>query len=394
MKGDLSAKNFSAPEVEFKLAADRINTTELEQLMNVPKKSAAAPPAAKKPEAAQEPSLLKRATGGGTLSAGTIQAGDLILTNVSTTAKLNQGVITLSPLNADLYSGKESGTVTLDTRPATSLCSVNAKLFGVDSNALLGAISQVKDTLHGSLGATANVNFALLPANDLPKTLNGTLNFNVANGELKRVNILNEISRVAKFLNPGAAAGSSGNSTKLTKLAGTINMHNGEATTNDLVAAIEGGSISAKGAVSLVSQALNMDVNAVLSSGVTQAVGGTNVGGFLDTALANNKGELVVPVKVSGTLQKPVFTPDAQAMAQMKLKGLLPTTGNPAAGVAGALLGGKGGAGQAVQGILGGLSGQQHPAQGQPAQRGQKQQQQKPEDAVKDILKGFGKKQQ
>src|SRR5947209_5285958 len=163
IKGDLSAKNFSAPEVEFKLAADRINTTELEQLTNVPKKSAAAPPTAKKPEAAQEPSLLKRATGGGTLSAGTIQAGDLVLTNVSTTAKLNQGVITLSPLNADLYSGKESGTVTLDTQSATSLCSVNAKLSGVDSNALLGAISQVKDTLHGSLGATANVNFALLP---------------------------------------------------------------------------------------------------------------------------------------------------------------------------------------------------------------------------------------
>jgi hypothetical protein len=392
IKGDLSAKNFAAPQLAFKLSADHINTAELEQLTAVPKKGGTTP-AAKTAQTSQESSILKRATGGGTLAAGTIQADDLVLTNVSASVKLNQGVITLSPLNADLYSGKAIGTVTLDTRPATSLCAVNAKLAGVNSNALLSAISQVKDTLYGSLSATSNVSFALLPSNQLPGTLNGTLNFDVSNGELKHVNILNEISRVAKFLNPGAARGASGDSTRLTKLAGTINLHNGEATTNNLVAALPEGSLSAKGAVNLVSQALNMDVNAVLNSGISQAAGGTKVGGFLDTALANNKGELVVPVKVTGTLQKPVFTPDTQAMAQMKLKGLLPTTGNPAAGVAGALLGGNGGgAGQAVQGILGGLSGRQQQPQAQQGQ--QQQQQQKPEDALKGLFKGLGKKKQ
>lgn len=389
LKGDLNAKNLSAPQVSFKLAADKLNTAELQTLMAKP---ANEPAAAKAPAAkASEPSLLSRTTGGGTFTAGTIVADDFTLTNVNTTAKLNNGVITLSPLTADIFGGKEAGTIVLDTRPATALCQVNAKLNGVDTNALLSAVSTAKDTLYGSLAATSNLSFALLPAAELPKTLNGTLGFNVSNGELKRVNILNEISKVAKFLNPGAAGGDSGNATKLSKLSGNLNIHNGEATTNDLVAALSAGSLSGKGSVNLASQALNMDVNAVISSGISGAVGGTNVGGFLNTALANNKGELVVPVKVTGTLQAPKFTPDTGAIAQMKLKNLLPTTGNPAAGVAGAILGGKGGG---VKGLLNGLAGggqQQQQQQGQPQQQ---QKQQKPEDAIKGILKGFGKKKQ
>lgn len=396
LKGNLSAKNFAAPQVSFQLAADKINTTELQQLTatnNKPASGAESKPAATpKPAASSQPSLLSRTTGGGTLSAGTIVADDFTLTDVKTTVKLANGVITLSPLTSTLYGGQETGTITLDTRPATALCSVNAKLSGVDSNALLSAVSSAKDTLYGSLGATTNLSFALLPASELPKTLNGTMAFNVSNGELKRINILNEISRIAKFLNPGKASGSSGDATKLTKLSGSMNLRNGEGTTNDLVAAIESGSLSGKGTVNLASQALNMDVNAVLSSGVTSAVGGTGVGGFLNTAMANNKGELVVPVKVGGTLQKPVITPDAAAMAQMKVKNLLPTTGNPAAGVAGAVLSGKGGG---VKGILNGVTGGGQP-QGQEQQPGQaqQQQQQKPQDAVKGILKGFGRKKQ
>lgn len=386
VKGNLSAKNLAAPQLSFQLAADKINTAELQQLTATPAKPAApSTPAA----TAKEPSILSKTTGGGTLSAGTVVADDFTLTNVKATVKLANGLITLSPLTAGLYGGQENGTITLDTRPATTLCSVNAKLSGVDANALLGAVSSAKDTLYGSLAATSNLTFALLPAGELPKTLNGTLAFDVANGELKRVNILNEISRIAKFLNPSQAAGSSGNATKLTKLSGSMNLRNGEGTTNDLVAAIQGGSLSGKGTVNLASQALNMDVNAVLASGVTSAVGGTNVGGFLNTALANNKGELVVPVKVGGTLQKPVITPDASAMAQMKLKNLLPTTGNPAAGVAGAILGGKGGG---AKGILNGITGGGKSQD--PNQQQQQQQQQKPEDAIKGILKGFGKKKQ
>jgi uncharacterized protein involved in outer membrane biogenesis len=212
--------------------------------------------------------------------------------------------------------------------------------------------------------ADANLGFALASGPDLARTLNGTLNFNVADGKIQGVNILHELSAVGKFLG-AAPAQNAGPQTAIKKLSGTLDIKNGVATTNNLVAMLNEGSLSGTGSVNLVNQALNMHVNAVLSSGTSQQVGGAKVGGFLNTALANNNGELVLPVIVTGTLDHPAFSPDTQALAQMKLKKLLPTSGNPGklgSGLLGNILGGKqsGANGQQnnPQGIVNGILGQ------------------------------------
>src|SRR5208283_687427 len=111
-----------------------------------------------------------------------------------------------------------------------------------------------------------------------------------------------------------------------------------------------------------VNQGLNLHVTAVLSKGFSQSVGGTGVGGYLNTALANKNGELVLPILITGTMNHPLVAPDIEQLAQMKLKNLLPT--------AGGLLNGKGGndLGGLVGGLLGGQQ-QQGQQAGQPAQQ-------------------------
>ena len=52
----------------------------------------------------------------------------------------------------------------------------------------------------------------------------------------------------------------------------------------------------------------------------------------MQTALANQNGELVIPARVTGTFSNPRFAPDAQQIAQMKLKGLVPNLRNPTSG--------------------------------------------------------------
>ena len=242
----------------------------------------------------------------------------------------------------------------------------------------------MKDTLYGSLSADSNLTFALASSNDLARTLNGTVSFSVLNGQLKHVNILEEIGKVGKFL---GAAGQSGGDTSLKKLAGTLHMTNGVASTDNLVAALNEGSFSANGNINLVDQGINMRVNAVLANAISNNVGGTKIGGFLNTALANNKGELVIPVRVTGSLAKPVFTPDTEAIAQMKLNSLLPTAGDPtklSSSILGALTG-KGGTANPLRDILGG---------GQQQQSGQAKKQQPPavEDTVNSILNAIGGK--
>jgi uncharacterized protein involved in outer membrane biogenesis len=381
VRGNLSAKNFSAPDVHFALTADKIDTAELEAISAKPRSSPNSPSKPSAPQA-NKPSFVNTMTGSGTLAANTIKAQDLVLTNVRTTCKLDRGVITLSPLTADLYSGKENGVFSIDARPVHPLLSAKAKLSGVDTNALLSAVSSVKDTLYGSLAADANLRFALASGSDLTRTLNGTLGFNVTKGQLKNVNIMSELSRIGKFL--GSAPAKPGSGTVLQRLSGTMNIVNGVASTNNLVAALDAGSLSANGSLNLVTQAIDMHMSAVLAKGATQTVGGTQVGGYLNTALANNKGELVIPVLVTGTLPHPTFTPDAQALAKMKLNNLLPTTGDPAK-LTGGLLGQKG-AGGILKGVLGG-SGQQ-----QQQKAPQTQQQQKQQNPVDSLLNRLPKK--
>ncbi|MBV9405017.1 MAG: AsmA family protein, partial [Acidobacteriaceae bacterium] len=258
------------------------------------------------------------------LAANTLKAQGFVLTNVRANAKFGAGTIGLSPVSAVIFGGKADGTIGIDSRPAHPLCSVKMKLAGVDTNALLSAVSSMKNRLYGSLAADTNASFQLESGADLARTLNGTLNFAVTNGQLKGTNIMNELSRVGKFL--GSAPAQNSSDTALRKLAGTFNIVNGVANTNNLVAALDAGSLSANGSMNLATEALDMHMTAVLSSGTSQAVGGSGVGGFLNTALANNKGELVLPVIVTGTMGHPLFAPDVQAIARMKLNNLLPTS--------------------------------------------------------------------
>ncbi len=307
----------------------------------------------------------------GVLSSSHLQAQEIALTNLRANASMKDGVVQLAPVTAGIFGGQEDGNITLQTKAAHPLCSVKAKLTGVDANALLSSVSSVKNTLYGSLASNADLSFAIDSSTNLAGTLNGTVAFNLANGQLKNVNVLNEVSRIGKFLNGSAVQ--QGPNTQLQKFSGTLDIKQGVASTNNLVAVVPEGSLSAAGTINLASQALDMHLSAVLSNGASKSAGGNGVGGFLNTALANGNGELVVPVIVTGTASHPAFAPDVQAMAKMKLNHLLPTTGNPTT---------------LTKGLLGGVLGQatgQNTAQGK--DNGQAQQ-----NPLNSILGQFGKK--
>jgi hypothetical protein len=252
------------------------------------------------------------------------------------------------------------------------------KTTKVDANKLLSSVSSLKQTLYGLLSANVNASFSSTTADAIARSLNGRVDMNLNNGRLMNVDLLHELASVGKFLGNGIPSSSQG-FTNIVQLTGNFDINDGIAQTNNLKAAIDGGTLAAAGSVNLASQALNMRLTAVLNKALSQRVGGTQVGGFMNTALANNNGELVMPVLVTGTFQHPQIAPDLQQIAQMKLHNLLPTTSNPGAltsGILGKILGnkGQGASGQQRQqgGALGGILG---------ALGGKKQQQQQPATA-------------
>jgi len=306
--GSLSAKNFAAPQVAFNLSAHKIDTAELQNISAAPAKKSKS----------STPSLLLATTGNGTLAAGTIKSNDLVLTNVNTKVALDHGVVRLSPLSTDIFGGKANGTVSLDERPALPLCAVQIKFAGVDANSLLSAVSSMKNSVSGSLAADTNLHFTLAPGDELTRTLNGAISFNLTNGVIKNLNIMNEVQKVGKLLK-GSSSDSSNGGTAVKKFAGTLNIVNGVATTDNLTGQTNEANVTSKGTLNLVSQDVNMHLTAVLSGG------------------APGQGGLAVPLLITGNMAHPNVALDAAEMAKLKLNGL----GGAAKGVLGGLLGGQ-----------------------------------------------------
>lgn len=383
----------AAPVAEFDLAADKIDVAEWQQLMPTSTAAAPAPKAATfslipaahaETKTAAEPSLIQRLTGNGTLNVGTLIYDQLQLSSVRTPVKLDHGLITLAPISAQIYGGSTGGSIVADTRPATPIYTVSTKLDRVDANKLISSVSNLKQVLFGLLAANANVGFvsSASDATQTAKTLNGKISLNLQNGKLGGIDLLNQLASIGKFVGFNKAQEPF---TNIAKLTGDFDVRNGVATTNNLAAAIDGGSLAATGSVNLAAQSLDMAVTAVLAKDYAQQVGGTNIGGYLTTALANSKGELVMPVQISGTFSAPKVVPDYKKLAQMKLENLLPSAGNPGGlttGVLDAVLGKKN-QGQAptengtsptkptnpVQGILDALGGKKAQPQQQPQQQ-------------------------
>ncbi|MBV8205201.1 MAG: AsmA family protein [Acidobacteria bacterium] len=204
-----------------------------------------------------------------------------------------------------------------------SISAQNAQLNGIPHPL---SIKQLSLALQPHPGEPA----ARLAAPDpMARMLNGNMNLNLADGQIGNLNFLREAASAGKFL---LGTQSSGNLTQLLKVTGNFNLVNGVAATNDLQAVLaDGPSAAATGTIDMVRQLLNLRVTAVLPPALAQKAGAGGLGGALQTVLANPKGELVVPLLVSGTFEHPSFAPDLQQMAQMRLKNLAPTLDNPGA---------------------------------------------------------------
>jgi len=402
-RGNVAVRNLAAPNLQFSIAANLINVPEWEQMLKAraPQGTQSRPSVAEQKGPKQEP-FVNRLSGSGLLTAEKIVLDEFTMNNARSTVTLDHGIITMKPVTAGLFNGQEEGTIVVNTRTEPTTYTVDSRLQGVDANQLLSTISPVKQTLYGVLSANADTHFTTTAgaASILP-SLNGKVSLKLNNGKIANVDLLHQLATIAQFQNTARAVEPF---TQLIQLTGDFDIKNGVARTNNLKAVIDAGSLAASGTVDLGQQKLDLHVTTVLSQDYSQTVGGTGIGGFLNTALANNKGELVVPVLVTGTFQHPMFAPDLQSVAQMKLQNLVPNINDPAAltnGILGQILRGKptpGGIGD----ILGPLDGkqqqQQQPQQPQaPNQMQQqpekKQEQQPASDTLQDLLNSvFGNK--
>jgi uncharacterized protein involved in outer membrane biogenesis len=204
-----------------------------------------------------------------------------------------------------------------------------AKAYGVTSLDKMSGAGNLAVDMHAA-GPVQSMS-----SDQLVKALNGTINVNFNNVRYAGVDISHQLLSMIGSGQTGKDQGF----TNIQKMTGTILVKSGIAQTNNLQATLDIGNVGATGTANLATQILNMQLTAVLSKAFTQQLGGAAGGNYMSAALANSQGELVIPAIVGGTFQNPKIMPDVQKMAQMKLKGLMPTADNPL-GAASSILGG------------------------------------------------------
>jgi len=221
-------------------------------------KSAPAQPA---PTPAEVPlAALRTLDADGKLRIGSLKAFGIHSSDIAIQIAAHKGVITLGPNSAKLYSGTYNGRTVINASGKTPQLAFEERLENIQLGPFLKD-ANVFDKFSGAANIALKLTGTGLDANQIKRTLNGTLSATVNNGAIEGIDIgkmenqitearkggLQQLVKALPQLTP-----EKGDQTKFSKLGATATVNNGVVANNDL--AIEGPRlhVSGSGKINLV----------------------------------------------------------------------------------------------------------------------------------------------
>ena len=312
LDGELQVKNFAQPAIRYQLALDAINA---DRYLAPVKKSqngkAVAPATAASSQALQLPTELLRSLDiKGDITVGKLQISNMHSTQLQLGTHARDGVIRFYPIKASMYKGSYHGDIRLDVRGNTPTLSMNENLSNINIGPLLKDLLG-DDKVHG----TANLNARLTARGTTPEsirqTLNGNAGFQFKDGLVKGFNIAAyERALAAKLKGQPEPKETDPVQTDFAEIKGTIKITNGQASNNDLSAALPHARIIGKGSANLVKETVDYTIYAKFTS---RAEGQTGT-----TYAQMNKTPL--PVHFTGKLTQPDISVDYQSVLKAEAR--------------------------------------------------------------------------
>ncbi len=205
---------------------------------------------------------LKAANVDFTLSANAIQYGKIKIDRSTVALRLKDAHFAADLTDFAAYQGTGKATVTLDGSGAEPALSVVCNMANVQVEPVLtDAINLDRLTGKGNLDVSVSGHGKSERA--IISSLNGKGGFNVADGEIKGLDLLKLLNSATSIVGSGVNAltgGGSGNSTKFARLTGTYTMTNGIMHNNDLVLDAPGLQAAGAGTVDLPTQRVDYKV--------------------------------------------------------------------------------------------------------------------------------------
>lgn len=307
LRGMLGVADFAAKALRFDLNVDRINADRY-----LPPSEKAAAKGAKEPPTEIPVDLLRKLNARGQLSVGEAIFAGMTFTKLRLGVNAREGKVRFFPSEASMYGGQYRGDVGIDATGKVARVTLDEHVSGVNFAPLF---KDLFDTQRVSGKGGANIKLAGegRTSDDLMKTLDGTVDFNVADGALEGADLWYEIRRARAVLKQQAipARDSGPPRTPFSALTGTGTMNDGVLKNNDLNVAMQYLKVTGQGTVDLPRNSLDYRL-------VTTVLKIPREGA--DTAQMQDMVDAQIPVKVSGSLSDPKVRPDVENYLKGEVK--------------------------------------------------------------------------
>lgn len=244
------------------------------------------------------------------LAVKTLKAAGLHTENLQLALTNKAGLVQVQNASADLYQGKVLAKVTLDARKTPVSYSFNKQLSGLALRPLLMDGADM-DLLSGTAKLTIEGKGHSLLPEQIKKNLLASGSFEVTDGALYGVNIAQMIRNAKATLKNEAQAGdNSEQKTDFSSLTGSFNLTDAVLTNPDLKMAAPLLRLAGKGSANLLNEELDYQLSTALVN-TSKGQGGKE---------KDDLAGVEIPLKISGTMQKPKYSLDTKALLEGQLK--------------------------------------------------------------------------
>jgi AsmA protein len=306
-KGMLGVADFERNALRFDLNVDRINADRY------------LPPATEAPASeGEEPpteipvDMLRTLNARGQLTIGEAIFAGMTFTKLRLGVNARDGKVRFNPSEASMYGGQYRGDIAIDATGQVARVSLDEHVSGIDFAPLFKDLFET-DRVSGKGSMNVKLAGAGRTTDDLMKTLDGTLDFKVADGALEGADLWYEIRRARAVLKqeaiPERASGKP--RTPFTALTGTGTMNDGVLTNKDLNVAMQYLKVTGQGTVDIPQSTLDYRLMTTVLKIPREGA---------DTAQMQDLVDAQIPVKVTGALTDPKVRPDLEGYLKGKVK--------------------------------------------------------------------------
>jgi AsmA protein len=308
MRGMLGVADFAAKALRFDLNVDRIDADRY--LPPPPQKPAAKD--AKEPPTEIPVEMLRKLNARGQLSVGEAIFAGIKFTKLRLGVNAREGKARFYPSEASMYGGQYRGDIGIDSTGNVARVTLDEHVTGVNFAPLF---KDMFETQRVSGKGSANIKLAGSgrTTDDVMKTLDGTVEFKVADGALEGSDLWYEIRRARALLKQQAVPErpSGPPRTPFTALTGTGTMNDGVMKNDDLNVAMQYLKVTGQGAVDLPKNSLDYRLVAAVLKIPREGA---------DAAQMQDMVDAQIPVKVSGALTDPKVRPDLEGYLKGEVK--------------------------------------------------------------------------